>query len=285
MGESPIFLILGLATALLGLVLAIIADRLPVNPLFGFRIGPTYSSRRLWVKYNRIAGLSLLLIGLVVASASIYTDSTVVLASITLVLVVSDTLILALTASREAERVLGEEAYEAEERIGGGGSVRRIEPIPPSPLRSLLLFTPPLASILTIYLYAPLLPQIIPVHFDLSGNPDSWQPLGVFISVTLPLLMGLELIGPIMFLVEIRNPFIFYKPGIPKNVVTNMVYDLAAMVEILIYISLTDILYYAVYHSHPLGYPVITASTILLIAALIVRPLPAYMLWRRAYTG
>ena len=55
---------IGLLIALPGLAMAMVADRVPPNPLIGFRVGYAYTSRRAWVAANRAAGLGLAVLGL-----------------------------------------------------------------------------------------------------------------------------------------------------------------------------------------------------------------------------
>lgn len=55
---------IGLLVALPGLAMAMVADRVPPNPLLGFRVGYAYTSRRAWAAANRAAGLGLAALGL-----------------------------------------------------------------------------------------------------------------------------------------------------------------------------------------------------------------------------
>lgn len=55
-----------------GLIIYFIANRIPPNPFLGFRIGYAYVSRRVWVKLNRISGIVVALIGVLVLVESLF---------------------------------------------------------------------------------------------------------------------------------------------------------------------------------------------------------------------
>ncbi len=278
-----IFLIIGIIITVSGLVMALTARRLPINPFIGFRIGYTYASRRIWVKYNRLAGISFTIIGLIVIAFSFVVQSVSLLTTIILVLVFSDTLILSYLAAREAERELGREAYRMEEagRNAEYSRITRIEPVKPSLPRLILMTLPPVLSLILVIYYLPMLPDRVPVHFNLEGQPDRWEPLSTFISATLPFLIGFQFLAIIFLLVELKAPLVFYKPGLPKREVVPVLYDLGIVVSWTMLLALIDILYYAVYDTHFLPGELFMMIILGMMAFIIIRIVVMWRKWRR----
>ncbi|BES81622.1 hypothetical protein PABY_11890 [Pyrodictium abyssi] len=99
----------GLMLALPGLALALVADRLEQNPLIGFRVGYTFTSREAWVKANRVSGVVLAATGLAaMAVGLVWGFMACVIALVVLPLVALPLLVS--YASRTAEKALiGEE--------------------------------------------------------------------------------------------------------------------------------------------------------------------------------
>ena len=275
-----LFLVIGLIIAVTGLALALIAKRLPVNPFIGFRIGYTYASRRIWVKYNRLAGISFAIIGLITVILSLLAISVTLLAAILVVLVLVNTIVLSFLAAQEAERELGKEAFriEKKELIE---KISRIEPVKPTPLRLVLMILPPILSLILVSIYLPLLPSQVPVHFNVAGEPDRWEPLSTFTSITLPVLIGFQFIAIVFLLVELKAPLVFYKPGIPKRLVVSVLYDVGIVVSWLVFLALFDILYYAVNNQHLLPNTLLTLIILLMIGFILFRVFTLTWAWRK----
>ncbi len=62
---------LGLISIVLGIILYSIASRLPMNTLVGFRLGYSFMSRRVWVRFNRELGLALVVVGVATMALSV----------------------------------------------------------------------------------------------------------------------------------------------------------------------------------------------------------------------
>ncbi len=279
-----IFSIIGLVIAVSGLILIFIAKRLPVNPFVGFRIGYTYASRKIWVKYNRLAGISFFVIGLAIIFLSLYIQSLSLMITILLVLVFLNIVILSLLAAREAERELGREAFKIEEGAKyRGKEITRIEPVKPSLLRFILMILPPILSIILTIYYLPLLPEKIPVHFNVEGQPDRWESLTAFISSTLLFLIGFQFIGVIFLIVELKAPLVFYKPGLSKKDVVPVLYDIGIIVAWVMFAALIDILYYAVNKTHLLPGELFTVIVLIMIAFIFIRVIIMWQKWRKEY--
>ena len=275
-----LFLVIGLIIAVAGLVLALIAKRLPVNPFIGFRIGYTYASRRIWVKYNRLAGISFAIIGLITVILSLLAVPVTLLAAVLVVLVLVNTVVLSFLAAREAERELGKEAFRIEKKEPIE-KISRIEPVKPTPLRLVLMILPPILSLILIPIYLPLLPSQVPVHFNVAGEPDRWEPLSTFTSITLPVLVGFQFIAIVFLLVELKAPLVFYKPGIPKRLVVSVLYDVGIVVSWLVFLALFDILYYAVNNQHLLPNTLLTLIILLMIGFILFRVFTLTWAWRK----
>ncbi len=277
-----VFLVIGLVIAFSGLILALIAKRLSINPFIGFRIGYTYASKKIWVKYNRLAGISFFIIGLIIVFLSLLIQSIPLLTILVLALVFSNTALLSFLAAREAERELGREAFKIEDiHRKAGRKVSRIEPVKPSPLRLLLMILPPVLSILLTIHYLPVLPERIAVHFNIAGEPDRWENLSTFISSTLPFLIGFQFL-PIMFvLIEFEAPLFFYKPGIPKKEVVSIIYDIGIFVSWSIFLALIDILYYAVYRAHIVPGELFVLMIFSILTYIFIRAIILWRKWRK----
>ncbi len=277
-----IFSIVGLIIAVSGLILVFVAKRLPVNPFVGFRIGYTYASRKVWVKYNRLAGISFFIIGLVIIFLSLLIQSISLLVMITLILVFSDTVLLSFLAARKAERDLGKEAFKIEETGRYfDRRITRIEPVKPSPLRLILMILPPILSIILTMYYLPLLPNEIPVHFNIEGQPDRWEPSSTFISTTLPLLIGFQFTAIIFLFVELKAPLVFYKPGLHKREVVPVLYDIGIVVAWAMFLALIDIVYYAVNKTHLVPGELFMTIILGMLAFIFIRVIMIWQKWRR----
>ncbi len=277
-----VFFMIGLIIAVSGAIIALVAKRLPINPFIGFRIGYTYSSKKIWVKYNRYAGISFTIIGLVIMALSLIIESITFLTIILLTTMLTTTITLALLAAHESEKELGKQAYEIEKkREQREEKIMRINPVMPSPPRLILMIMPPILSIILSIYYIPLLPENIPVHFDINGYPDKWEPLSAFTTTTLPILIALQFIGIITILVELKAPLAFYKPGLPKRKVVELIYVIGIIVAWAMFIALIDIYYYATRNSHIISTQVYTVIIVFLIVFIVIRIVKMWQEWRR----
>ncbi len=276
---NPIYLITSFVLIITGLLLYLIANRLPRNLLFGFRIGYTLSSRKLWIKYNRLSGLALALIGLISLVLSIFLVNIMVYVYVILGMTIASYIILTYMASREAEKELS--FREVEEREEVKHVIKKIIPVKPSYPRILLAVLPPIISLITTYYLLPLLPEHIPVHYDINGVPDRWDTLDNFLKTTVPYMIGAQYITLIFILIELKVPMIFYLPRLPKEKLVNLIYDIGIMTAWLLLLAYIDILYYAVNNKHFIPTTLETILTIAIVTIIIIRITILWIKWRR----
>ncbi len=276
---NPIYLITSFVLIITGLLLYLIANRLPRNLLFGFRIGYTLSSRKLWIKYNRLSGLALALIGLISLVLSIFLVNIMVYVYTILGMTIASYIILTYMASREAEKELS--FREVEEREEVKHVIKKIIPVKPSYPRILLAVLPPIISLITTYYLLPLLPEHIPVHYDINGVPDRWDTLDNFLKTTVPYMIGAQYITLIFILIELKVPMIFYLPRLPKEKLVNLIYDIGIMTAWLLLLAYIDILYYAVNNKHFIPTTLETILTIAIVTIIIIRITILWIKWRR----
>ena len=276
---SPSHMFISFTLVVVGLVLYLVACKLPMNLLFGFRIGYTLSSKRLWVKYNRLSGLTLVLAGLISLALSIFVTNTTLYTCIVLGLIVTPHILLARMASREAEIELSFREVEGGEKVER--RFKKIEPVPPSRLRVLLALLPPIISLTATLYLLPLLPERIPVHYDVKGFPDRWETLEEFLKITAPYMIGLQCIALIFMVVELRAPMIFYTPRLPKEKLVNLMYDTGIMVAWTLLLSYLDLLYYSINNTHLLPMPLRAMIDVAVVAIIVARATILWVKWRR----
>ncbi|WP_187146079.1 SdpI family protein [Staphylothermus hellenicus] len=269
---------IGLILIITGIILYLFAERIPRNLLFGFRIGYTLSSKKLWVKYNRLSGIVLVFIGLVTLFLPLFISNIMVLILILLGLIIVSTITLTYMASREAKQEL---SFETVGLGVAGRRIWRIMPVKPSPLRIILAVLPPLLSIiLTLYLL-PYLPNLIPVHYDISGAPNRWDTLNDFLKITFPFIIGIECLPLIFMLVEIKAPMIFYAPRLPKKKFVNLLYDIGIMMAWLVMLVYIDILYYAINNKHIIPMTMFTVLILIVVAIILVEITWLTIRWKK----
>lgn len=276
---NPISMIISFVLIITGLLLYLIANRLPRNLLFGFRIGYTLSSRKLWIKYNRLSGLALALIGLISLVLSIFIVNIIVYVYVILGMTIASYIILTYMASREAEKELSFRKVEEREEVKH--VIKKIIPVKPSYLRILLAVLPPIISLITTYYLLPFLPGHIPVHYDINGVPDRWDTLDNFLKTTVPYMIGAQCITLIFIFIELKVPMIFYLPRLPKEKLVNLMYDIGIMMAWLLLLAYTDILYYAVNNKHLIPTTLVTILTIAIVTIIIIRITILWTKWKR----
>ncbi len=272
-----------LLIAVTGAALYLLAERLPMNPFVGFRIGYAYISRKLWVKLNKEAGLVLAVIGAFLMPASLILEP---LASIMLLLalLVGATIVLVERASRLAEK----ELLSAPPREAAPGA--RITPVPPSIGHVAALVAAVVFTIGGLAAYYPMLPDNVAVHFTWSGVPDSYAPKASIPALVLTPFLVLLVLTAFFFILGYRKPEAFYKPWLPWSMITRFVgilYTLLIAVLLVASFANLDLLYYNVYGYHLVPTPIfVTVSltvTLGLTAYLIAVLVKAYTRLRERY--
>jgi len=276
MGSSHMFI--SLTLIVVGLLLYLVACKLPINLLFGFRIGYTLMSKRLWVKYNRLSGLSLVLVGLISLILSTFITNTTLYTCIVLGLIIVSHILLAHMASREAEIEL---SFREVGDVRVEGRLKKIGSVAPSYPRLLLALFPPIISLIATLYFLPLLPEYVPVHYDVRGVPDRWEPLEDFLKITVPCIIGLQCTALIFMVIELKAPMIFYVPGLSKEEIVNLVYGVGIATAWILLLFYIDLLYYSTHSTHilPTLLQLIIAATIaaMIVAKLIV----VWVKWKR----
>lgn len=262
----------------MGLILYLVACKLPMNLLFGFRIGYTLMSKRLWVKYNRLSGLSLVLIGLISLILSTFITNTTLYMCMVFGLIVVSHILLARMASREAEIEL---SFREAGDVRVEGRLRKIDSVIPSYPRLLLALLPPIISLIATLYFLPLLPEYVPVHYNVEGVPDRWEPLEDFLKNTVPYVIGLQCTALIFMVVELKAPMIFYVPGLSKEEIVNLVYDAGIAIAWILLLFYIDLLYYSTYNIHilPTLLQLMIAATIK--AMIVARVIVMWIRWKK----
>lgn len=267
-----------------GALLALLAGRIPANPIFGFRIGYAYASKKAWVKLNRVAGVCLCILGASLIPQHLLlgdAGTTVLLFGVEITIL---TAALILYGERVAETELISEAAPA---LPG-------EPIPVkgygiNPLAAALAL---LGAMILAY-SATLLPSIkggeVAIHFGASGEPNGFMPASQLPTLYLAptFVGGLALL--FMFL-SVRKPESFYKPWLTEREITIMVHSLQVMVAsvfLVVSVAIYDTIYYNVYEAHaiPLQFLIPASLTMVFVptAILIAVAVKAYGRWVKEF--
>ena len=128
--------IIGLCLLIIGLLIYKFAHRIPSNPFLGFRVGYAYLSRGLWIRLNRIAGLTFSIIGLVLTILSFIIINDVVMAiTLTLTIIVSFTFLIIYSS-----KITETELFKIPEHREG--DYRVIKSIPPTTFHLILTLAP-----------------------------------------------------------------------------------------------------------------------------------------------
>lgn len=269
-----------------GAALALLAGRIPANPIFGFRIGYAYVSRRAWVKLNRVAGTCLCILGASLIPQYLLLGD----AGLTVLLFGVE-----LTALTAALILYGERVAEAE-LISEAVPALPGEPVPVrgygiNPLAAALM----LLGVLILAYSATLLPSIkggeVAVHFGASGEPNGFMPAS-----QLPMLYlapafvgGLALL--FMFL-SVRKPESFYRPWLTEReitVLTNSLQVMLASVFLVISVAIYDTIHYNIYEAHAVPLQFLVPASLAMIfvptAILIAVAAKAYGRWVKEFKG
>ncbi len=262
--------IISLIILVSGVILALISRKLPINPFLGFRIGYVYISRNIWIKMNKLAGVVFAFLGAIFLVMPYIIDALVTLI-LMLFSIIAVTMILIEYASKIAELELIK--LPAKERAT---KLERIEPLYPSiPIIALLVVSISIFLYSLIVLY-PQLPEVVAVHFSLSGAPDRY---GSKIE-----LLAASIAGPALFYtllayftyLGVKRPEAFYKPWLKPIEVRRYALSLItalALGSIIVTIAIYDAIYYNLTNTHVV--PLLPTTTVMILALLVII---AYML-------
>ncbi len=280
-GDAVIVYFVALVMLASGTLLALLAGRIPANPIFGFRIGYAYVSRGAWVKLNRLAGACLSALGaslipqyLLLGDAGL----TVLLFGVELVAL---TAALILYGERVAEAELISEAVP--EGLPG-------KPVPVrgygiNPLAAALMFL----GVLVLAYSATLLPSIqggeAAVHFGISGEPNGFMPASQLPALYLApaFVGGLALL---FMLLSVKKPESFYKPWLTEREITVLTHALQvtlASVFLVISVAIYDTIHYNVYGAHAVPLQFFVPASLVMIfvptGVLVAVSVKAYSRW------
>ncbi|ADD08627.1 DUF1648 domain-containing protein [Candidatus Aciduliprofundum boonei] len=163
-GMSVFLLIINVIYLISALLVLFLAPKIGPNPYFGFRIGYSFSSRKVWNKTNIFAGIlmaihALFLFPIIILNNIVY----YIIALIVPLLIIS--IVGIIYASHKLE----------EERVEVKGPVKPIKPLETTFVWKYLGIILFLILLLMMLISYPSLPSRLAVHFDASGNPNGWS--------------------------------------------------------------------------------------------------------------
>ncbi|EDY36806.1 conserved hypothetical protein [Aciduliprofundum boonei T469] len=161
---SVFLLIINVIYLISALLVLFLAPKIGPNPYFGFRIGYSFSSRKVWNKTNIFAGIlmaihALFLFPIIILNNIVY----YIIALIVPLLIIS--IVGIIYASHKLE----------EERVEVKGPVKPIKPLETTFVWKYLGIILFLILLLMMLISYPSLPSRLAVHFDASGNPNGWS--------------------------------------------------------------------------------------------------------------
>ncbi len=223
-------LVSGLAVAASGIVLYVLADKIPPNPFIGVRVGYAYVSKRAWVRVMKAGSALLTLLGIAAAMMSYPFGDLAALMGIGLGSVALTYFII-----HYAEKVGEEESLRTPE-------VRR------EPLKEIPKVAPPLAALLivagsaiisTLYVVInyPNLPAQVPTHFGPNWKPDAYSPKSVALGTVLADELIIIPLTAFIYYLGWSKPEALYKPWFDIHTylkVVNTLYILLALVNMLV---------------------------------------------------
>jgi len=183
---------LSLLYAFLSILQLLLAPKIGPNPYFGFRIGYTFSNPMVWKKANVFIGFIMLLHSMILLILSFLGISLILY----LILFIGPLILIMIVGIIYASHKL--EEY-------GGGEIRKIEPVKPLEASFVWRHLGLIFFLILLFLMAITynsLPEIIAVHFDISGNPNGWADkndfflwYGVFATIYLSIVYLLVYVG------------------------------------------------------------------------------------------
>ncbi len=233
-----IFVVAGLITIIIGLYRK-------VMPFIGLRIGYAYVSRRLWRKYNIVAGIVSIIYALIIYIMSIWFN-TILLIMISPLPYLAVLLIIIFTAEREAEQ----ESLRTPQDTKGIEFRKGFRTAVPAIIISLIACVSSIAYMVLSY---PLLPTRVASHFGPGGQPNGFMTRDALILTSF--LAILVLVGITFFLayLGIRKPEAFYRPYMKWDATVKTVdalFVFLAYINVIVSLALVDTIYYNLQGHH-----------------------------------
>lgn len=193
--------LMGVLLVLIGMATYLWAPRVGPNPFFGVRTGYSFANRQVWDQSNRVGGLAMTGIGvlLLVAAAVLQLVGAPLGTSVVVLTTVMVTLLLGMTGA----------LFLYTRRLALGSDVARSL----TPVRlDWSLFAPAagawaLLAAVTLALY-PSLPDVLATHFDGAGEPNGWSSRTSFTLLYLGLGLLMAMIPSVAALIARTEPVI-----------------------------------------------------------------------------
>ncbi len=163
-GIIALLLIINVIYLIFSILVLFLAPKIGPNPYFGLRIGYSFSSRKVWNKTNRFAGILMTIHALFLFPIIILNNIVYYIIALIAPLVII-TIFGIIYASHKLE----------EERVEVKGPVKPIKPLETTFVWKYLGIILFLILILMMLIAYPSLPNRMAVHFDASGNPNGWS--------------------------------------------------------------------------------------------------------------
>ncbi len=257
---------LGIATALLGLALALLAGRLPMNPFIGVRVGYTFMSRRVWVRVNREGGVALAVLGVLTA----VTDYFLLRPDYALYLYISGSLALVIALVVRAKKLAEYEATVSPPEVRAPKVISEVKPPTPNKPRLALLMALTVATLAVGFAAYPHLPDPVATHFNAEGVPDDFVSKEFFpLVATLFTLPGL--IAFLMLAVSRVVPVFLYNPWVPISKFLDVIVEIMAIIQGVEFLAIADTVYFNLSGKHLLNPTLLTLLVVAAIAAMIGR--------------
>ncbi len=163
---NEIFLIVNCIYLIAALLQLLLAPRVGPNPYFGFRIGYTFSSKRVWKRANRFMGILMTLHAVALFPITeICGNNWGCYLSALLIPIIVIAIIGIIYASHTLEV----------EKVEVRGEVEPVKPLEATfawKYFGVILFLILISMMLIAY---PSLPNMLATHFDAAGNPNGWS--------------------------------------------------------------------------------------------------------------
>lgn len=193
--------LLGVLLVIIGLATYLWAPRVGPNPFFGVRTGYSYANREVWDQSNRVGGLVMTGIGvlLLAVAAGLHLVGAPARTSMAILTGVMLTTLLGMT---------GWLFFYTRRLAQGTPTARSLTPV----RLDWTLFAPALGAygllaLTTLALY-PTLPEVLVTHFNAAGQPDDWSGRTSFTVLYLGLGLLMVAIPTVVALVARYEPVI-----------------------------------------------------------------------------
>jgi len=201
----------------------------------GFRVGPAYASEEVWARINKEAGAALTITGAILLGASMLNPPLHGFVAITAGILLAEVVGLTARAKQLAERA----SLMAPEEEGAK----------PSPIRTwvgwvrIVAAAVPPSIVVAAAFSIKTLPAEVPIHFDISGEPDSFVDLWTFWHIITPVFIAISAAG-LAYATATRYPLIGYRPWGQPGEAAKVIADIVILVSYAAAFSYADIVNY-----------------------------------------